>query len=47
MSVGGQNGQIELLAPDGHNDLSEVQGKSVPALDQHGEMIRTEYSETS
>ena len=47
MSVGGQNGQIELLAPDGHNDLSEVQGKSVPALDQHGEMIRTEFSETS
>lgn len=43
LTINGQAGPVELLAPDGR-DGSNTDISSVPALDQHGESIRAEFS---
>lgn len=44
MTIQGEQGAIELLAPDG-NEFDKDTLNSVPALDQHGKSIRAEFSD--
>lgn len=43
LTVNGEHGPVELLAPDG-KELDEGSLNNVPALDQHGSLIRAEFS---
>jgi len=47
LSVKGEHGTVELLAPDGHAEAATYDRSSVPTLDQHGAAIRAEFSQNT